>query len=44
MQHTTDTLPEAQGPGHLGLFFIRPLFSGEGDITGSSNTEKKADT
>jgi len=25
------------------LFFIRPLLSGAGDITGFSNTEKKAE-
>ena len=45
LPHTLETTPQSTGCwALLDLFFIRPLLPGAGDITGFSNTEKKADT
>ena len=40
MQHILETLPEALHD----FFFVKPLLSAAGDLTGFSNTEKQAET
>ena len=46
MQHTAETLLEAPGPGYsmYGLLLLKALFSGTGNISSFSDTEKKTET
>ena len=44
MQDIRETLPKVPGWTLHDLFFVKPLLSEAGNMTGFSNTEKKAET